>query len=146
MKIELRSRQLEIVVSKISSRIDRILFFFLSSILNKLKIFRCLFRDKKEGASYYPREEARQKRKSISGSVCGARKCCLSAENAPSCLQVRIVSKENRNSLCYTLLPGHRIYIYREREGLIMRNTYSQTQSCDTRNAGGIRGFLQADN
>lgn len=37
-------------------------------------------------------------------------------------------------------------YIYIEREGLIMRNTYSQTQSCDTRNAGGIRGFLQADN
>lgn len=29
---------------------------------------------------------------------------------------------------------------------LIMRNTYSQTQSRDTRNAGGIRGFLEVNN
>lgn len=64
-------------------------------------------------------------------------------ENVLGCLQVRIVSKENRDPQCYILLLEHRIYT---QCALIMLDTYSQTQSRDTRNAGGIRGFLQADN
>lgn len=65
------------------------------------------------------------------------------AENVSSCLQVRIVSEGNRDPQCYTPLLEHQIYT---QCALIMRNTYSQTQSRDTRNAGGIRGFLEADN
>lgn len=64
-------------------------------------------------------------------------------ENVSSYLQVRIVSKGNGDprsviSHCWSAKYTQR--------ALIMRNTYSQTQSRDTRNAGGIRGFLEADN
>lgn len=113
------------------------------------KIFRYAdSRRKKEkrrrrGASYYPREEGRSL-----ASVCGARKCCLSRKTLPVVFRFELFRRKIGIPCVILYCPDTG---YREREGgrgggLIMRNTYSQTQSCDTRNAGGIRGFLQPDN
>lgn len=81
-------------------------------------------------------------------SVCGARKCCLSRKTLPVVFRFELFRRKIGIPCVILYCPDTG---YREREGgrgggLIMRNTYSQTQSCDTRNAGGIRGFLQPDN
>lgn len=60
-------------------------------------------------------------------------------ENISSCLRVLKGNRDPRViSHCWSTKYTQRV--------LIMRNTYSQTQSRDTRNAGEIRSFLEADN
>jgi len=74
--------------------------------------------------------------------VCQTRKCCLSSKTFLVVFRFELFRREIgiRSVILYCWSTK-----YTQRV-LIMRNTYSQTQSRDTRNAGGIRGFLEADN